>query len=79
VTATEKFEASSVAMKLIAGLLGLLIIIGTIATAQITSKLDKVDSIGDTLAVHRMQIQGLYEMKQDLREIKNEIRELNGK
>lgn len=75
----EKFEASSVAMKIIAGLLALLVVIGTATLANVNTKLDRIDQIGDTLAVHRMQIEGLYEMKQDLKEIKAEIRKLNGK
>lgn len=73
----EKFEASSVAMKLIAGLLALLLIIGTATLANVNTKLERLDALGDTLAVHRMQIQGLYEMKQDIKDIKNELKQLN--
>lgn len=75
----EKFETSSLASKFIAGLLGLIILIGSIAAASITGRLERIESYSDTLAVHRMQIQALSEMKQDIRDIKTELRELNAK
>ena len=78
-TAMEKFEASSVAMKVIAGLLALLVVIGTATLANVNTKLDRIDQIGDTLAVHRMQIEGLYEMRVDLKEIKAELKAIGKK
>lgn len=77
--ARETFEATPLVMRVIAGLLVAIISLGTAWAVSVNSKLARMDDYGDSLAVHRMQIQGLYEMKQDIRDIKTDLRALSNR
>jgi len=76
--ANEKFEATPLTVKVIAGLLLIITAFGTGWGASMSSRIDAAEQLNrsrsDTLAVHRMQILNLYELKADIKEIKADIK-----